>query len=82
MKLIAIIKKEIMAVKSQRISLLLILLYPILGTLLLGLAMTGSNFDTGSGIYVGVMSNNSSLLSELSNSNQNYNLCNILTSLI
>jgi len=73
MKLIAIIKKEIMAVKSQRISLLLILLYPILGTLLLGLAMTGSNFDTGSGIYVGVMSNNSSLLSELSNSNQNYN---------
>ncbi|MFA5763810.1 MAG: ABC transporter permease [archaeon] len=73
MKLYAIIKKEIMAVKSQKISILLILLYPLLGTLLLGLAMTGSNFDTASNIYVGITSNNSTLFSELSTSATNYN---------
>jgi ABC-type multidrug transport system permease subunit len=73
MKLYAIIKKEIMAVKSQKISILLILLYPLLGTLLLGLAMTGINFDTANSIYVGITSNSSTLLNELSNSKTNYN---------
>jgi ABC-type multidrug transport system permease subunit len=72
MKLYALIKKEIMAVKSQRISVLLILLYPLLGTLLLGLAMTGSNFDAGTNIYVGVTSTSSTLLDELSVSATNF----------
>jgi len=72
MKLFAIIKKEIMAVKNQRISLLLILLYPVIGTLLLGLAMTGTNFDSGTNIAIGITSNSSDLLDELAGSSPNY----------
>ena len=76
MKLLAIIKKEIMAVKSQRISILLILLYPLLGTLLLGLAMTGSETDFSNGIAIGITSNSQSLLDNLSGTNQEYNFVN------
>lgn len=65
MKLIAIIKKEIMAVKSQKISILFILLYPILGTILLGLAMNGGGFDSSSTLSIGITGNDLNLISDL-----------------
>lgn len=72
MKFTAVVKKEIRAIQSQRISILLIILYPLLGTLLFGLAMTGLDFTTASNLNVGITGTNSSLISELSD-NDNYN---------
>jgi ABC-type multidrug transport system permease subunit/uncharacterized coiled-coil DUF342 family protein len=56
MKLLDIIWKEISVIKSQKIALLLILLYPLLAIFLLGLAMNGTNLNTME-INVGVVDN-------------------------
>ncbi|MBT4192287.1 MAG: ABC transporter permease [Candidatus Diapherotrites archaeon] len=72
MKLFSVIRKEIRAVKSQRISILLILLYPLLGTLLLGLAMTGTDVTTAP-VNIGIISNGSSLTNEIASATQNFN---------
>jgi ABC-type multidrug transport system permease subunit len=57
MKLIDIIWKEISVVKSQKIALLLILLYPFLAIFLLGSSFTGIDVNKLGNINVGVVNN-------------------------
>ncbi len=57
MKLLDIIIKEISVVKSQKIAILLILLYPLLAVGLLGFGLSGSSLETFSTAKIGVLNN-------------------------
>ncbi len=73
MRLFDIIWKEISVIKSQRIALLLILLYPLLAIFLLGMGMSGVNLNAMT-INVGVVDNlpaDMNLMGKLSEQNQN-----------
>lgn len=54
MKLLEIIKKEVSIVKSQRIAMVLIILYPLLAISLLGLGLTGTSTELFSTAKIGV----------------------------
>ncbi|MEI7961130.1 MAG: ABC transporter permease [archaeon] len=74
MRLFAIIKKEIMEVKNQRIALLLILLYPFLGALLMGLASSGVGVGSSNQITIGLLKTNNPLIGEISKDSLNYKI--------
>ncbi len=79
MKLFDIIGKEIAVVKSQRIALVLIILYPLLAILLLGLALNGTSLQAMGSINVGLVNNlpyDLNVVEELASQNKNVNLFN------
>ena len=57
MKLVDIIWKEISVVKSQKIALLLIFLYPFLAIFLLGSSFTGVDISSMGNVNIGVINN-------------------------
>jgi ABC-type multidrug transport system permease subunit len=78
MRLLDIIWKEISVIKSQKIALLLIFLYPLLAIFLLGMGMSGVNLNSMS-INVGLVDNlpsDMNLIERISEQNQNLNIIN------
>ena len=57
MRLFEIIKKEVSLIRSQRIAVLLIVLYPLLAISLLGFGLTGYSIETISSARIGIFNN-------------------------